>query len=200
MKHENKKNRGKFLTGLSVFLLLSLLLGLLAGCGGTPADEGKKKDEETPGSTEKNSGKTDPTPGSESGFPATVTLRGVAMTMGEDAAPVLSALGEWKNYVAKESCAFKGQDKEYTYNGFVLMTYPDGDTDRISSVILTSDAATTGEGMYIGAAESEIEKALGSDCEKKNGSYLYKGEKAQLLILVSDGKISSIQYSAVLGS
>lgn len=67
-------------------------------------------------------------------------------------------------------------------------------------MILTSDAATTGEGLYIGAAESEIEKALGSDCEKKNGSYLYKGEKAQLLILVSDGKISSIQYSAVLGS
>ena len=39
-----------------------------------------------------------------------------------DAAPILAALGQWRDYAESASCAFEGLDKVYTYAGFEIQT------------------------------------------------------------------------------
>ncbi len=57
-----------------------------------------------------------------------------AVSIDQDMSEVLSALGEPQSYFEAASCAFEGLDKTYTYDAVEIITYPDGDLDRISYV------------------------------------------------------------------
>ncbi len=70
---------------------------------------------------------------------------GVSVTMDADAAPIIEKLGEPASYFEAASCAFEGLDKMYTYSGFEIDTYPVGDKDYVSSVILKDDSVSTAE-------------------------------------------------------
>ena len=62
------------------------------------------------------------------------------VSIDQDMAEVLSALGEPKEYFEAESCAFEGMDKTYTYSGFVITTRPDplwGSSSRARSLRYT---------------------------------------------------------------
>lgn len=170
-------------------ILAALLLGAaLIGCSG-----------ETPSTSEKTSATSDQPSEqrADNGFADTVTLAGVAITMHADAAPIVAALGEPSRYYESASCAFTGLDKEYTYPGFVLYTYPDGETDRVSAVLFTDDSRTTDAGLYIGSSESAITEKYGENYTKEGENYFYSSATARLTILVSGGSVSSIQYAAL---
>ncbi len=169
---------------IALLLLAALLACGMIACGG-----------ESGGDPAQSSGGGGEPAEEEVGNLGKIEIGGTTLTLGEDVAPMLRALGNWTNYVESDSCAYDGKDKEYTYNGFLLKTYPDGALDRLSAVYLTSDAVTTREGLFIGAPESAIEPALGSSHEGENGSYLYREGRAQLLILTDGGVVTSIQYA-----
>ena len=79
---------------IAICLIVTLLSCLFAGC--------EKKEEEQESNTE--------------GY---VFLAGdVSISIDAEAAPVLTALGAWKEYAESPSCAFEGMDKVYTYAGF----------------------------------------------------------------------------------
>lgn len=130
-------------------------------------------------------------------FVRSVTLNGVEIALHADAAPVVAALGESTSYYESNSCAFTGLDKTYTYPGFVLMTYPDGETDRVSKVVLTDDSVKTGDGLYIGmAVQGLLDKLGGGYTEEAGGSYSYATKEARVLILANCGIVTSLQYIA----
>ena len=75
------------------------------------------------------------------------TVGGITVEMDADAAPIVEGLGEPVSYFEAASCAFEGLDKMYTYNGFELDTYPKGEKDYVSTVILKDDTVLTPEGI-----------------------------------------------------
>lgn len=162
---------------------------VLVGCGGSEAETTKAA--ETTGAVSAETTAAQPQAADAFVFEA----NGVNVVMNAEAAPIVEALGEPRNYFESESCAFKGLDKEYTYGGFVLKTYPMDDVDYVSSVTLMDDTVETPEGICIGSSLDDVKAAYGEGGSDTTCQY-EKGD-SKLLIILDGGVVTSIQYLAV---
>lgn len=63
-----------------------------------------------------------------------VKVNGNLLVLREDVSKALEVLGEPVNYSENKSCLYDGYDKSYEFDGVTIVTYPDGDVDRISSI------------------------------------------------------------------
>lgn len=122
---------------------------------------------------------------------------GVTMGMNENVAPILSGLGDYINYAESPSCAFKGLDKIYSYNGFDLYTYPKDGVDYVNSIYFLDASVSTPEGIHIGSSVDEMLAAYGDDYAEEYGVYTYANEKSTLSFIVTDGVIESVEYVAI---
>lgn len=127
----------------------------------------------------------------------TFTYGSTKIAMNAEAAPILEALGEPKSYTEEESCAFEGLDKTYYYGSFYLQTYPEGDTDYIYCLWLVDDSVETEEGIYIGATQAQVESAYGAEWYNGKNAYVVKTGDCTLTVILDNGTVSSIQYTAV---
>ena len=118
------------------------------------------------------------------------------IAMNVEAAPILKSLGEYKSSYEAPSCAFDGMDKIYTYNGFELLTYTVKDVDYVSGVVIRDDTVETPEGITIGSKPEDVKKAYG-EFEKDATSANYYTDNCRLLIIFTDGVVSSVQYIAI---
>ena len=116
------------------------------------------------------------------------------VSIDQDMAEVLAALGEPKEYFEAESCAFEGMDKTYTYSGFVITTRPDGEKDFVNSIALTDDSAATPEGLYIGSAAADVTDAYGESAGATDTFLPYTKGNTSLNFVLSGGKVISIEY------
>ena len=171
---------------LALILALVMCIGALAACDSKPAET----------TAPAVSGEMAPVTPDASSWKYTVN--GTDILMHAPAAPVLEALGEPVSYTEEASCAFSGLDKTYYYGGFYLQTYPMGDEDYVFSLWLVDDSSTTPEGIYIGATQAEVESAYGAEGFNGSNAYILKGTTSTLTIILEDGKVSSIQYDAVI--
>lgn len=123
----------------------------------------------------------------------------VTVKLDDPAEPILSALGEPRQYSESPSCAFDGLDKVYVYAGFKLQTYPQNGKDFILSVELTDDSVATPEGISIGAGKDQVITAYGTPDSETDTSLTYKSgaAKTTLQFLLRDGKVTNIQYQKV---
>lgn len=153
-----------------------------------PADEGGSTAAAAPATP---SGPA-PTPAAESKY--VLTYLGCPLPMNADFAPLLAYLGEPANYFEAESCAFDGLDKTYTYDGVEIVTYPDGDVDRVSYVRILSDAVSTPEGITIGSTPEEVAAAYGDD---SGTQYNYEDGDCLFSVLFRDGAAISVEYTAL---
>lgn len=122
---------------------------------------------------------------------------GVTMGMNENVAPILSGLGNYTNYAESPSCAFKGLDKIYSYNGFDLYTYPKDGVDYVNSIYFLDASVSTPEGIHIGSSVDEMLAAYGDNYTEEYGVYTYTNEKSTLSFIVTDGVIESVEYVAI---
>ena len=127
----------------------------------------------------------------------TFTYGSTTIAMNADTAPIVAALGEPKKYTEEESCAFEGLSKTYFFGSFYLETYPDGDTDRVYCVWLVDDSVNTEEGIYIGATQQQVEDAYGAQWYNGKNAYVVKTGDCVLTIILENGVVNSIQYTAV---
>lgn len=118
----------------------------------------------------------------------------VAVEIDADAAPVVEGLGESVSYFEAASCAFEGLDKVYTYNGFELDTYPAGEEDRISAVVIKDDSVSTAEGVSIGDSLAKVEETYGSDGVSEGGMIVYQKDGMKLCFILQDDAVVSIEY------
>ena len=162
------------------FILLSLaVLVLLAACG-DPAGNASNGP----------AGSSDPAGTGSFSF----VTNGTEITVNENVADVLAAIGEPKSYFEAESCAFAGLDKTYTYAGFVITTRPDGELDFINSIRLTDDSAATQEGAYIGCTADQVRAAYGDAEGSLTGALSYVKGDTVLNFILEDGVVVSIEY------
>jgi len=115
---------------------------------------------------------------------------------GDEAAVILSALGEPKAYDESPSCAFEGLDKVYTYSGFEIQTYTEDGKDYIYMIVLTNDLVKTPEGISIGASKSAVIEKYGDQYTSVGENMQYEAENCTLQFIFRDGKVSSIKYTA----
>lgn len=186
---------------VAAILLAALTVSSLTACGGN--DEVKtieKKNDVAVDNSSDNSGEEadNNADASVDGFvfEAEGVSGTVALTPDMDMADVLDDLGEAGSYYEAASCAFQGLDKMYTYNHFEVDTYPDGDVDRISAIVLLDDMITTPEGVYVGQSQADMEAAYGTDYEVVAGAYVYTKGNSQLVFVLSGDSIASIEYKS----
>ena len=133
---------------------------------------------------------SEPAQAEAAGF--TIPFRGTDITLGTPMEPVLTALGEPTSYTEQTSCAFQGLDKTYYYGSLYIQTNPAPEGDRIAAVWFADDSITTPEGVYIGADRATVEKAYGSF---SGDACTLDRDGQRLMILLTDGVVSSIQYT-----
>lgn len=166
-------------------MMLALLLAMsMAACGG----EGDP-------TTAPTTGTNTPTPANDGYI---FNYNGTAIVMHADAAPILAALGEPKTYTEEASCAFEGKDKTYFFGSFYLQTYPIGDKDYVYGVWFADDSVTTDEGVYVGMSQKEVEAAYGTAGYNGSNAFIMTKGASRLTVILTDGKVSSIQYDAVV--
>ncbi len=127
------------------------------------------------------------------------TYNGTEIRLNGDIEVVLNALGEPKSYTEETSCAFEGLDKTYTYDSFVIQTYPDGEDDYIYAFWFLDDMVKTPEGIKIGDAQSAVEAAYGADAYNGRNAYIFKLKNYTMNIVLDNGVVSDIQYTIAIG-
>lgn len=174
-------------------LILILAALLLTGCAKDTANDSANK-QDTTNTGDKNDG--DNKGGAVEGF--SFKINDVLIPMNVDVEPIINALGEADSYFEAASCAFQGLDKIYTYSGFEIYTYPNGDKDFISSVYLKDDSVETDKGICLGSSLDEVKKAYGNNYEEKSGEYSYTLGETKLSFLIEDDYVSAITFYALI--
>lgn len=123
------------------------------------------------------------------------TYKDVTMKLADPAEPILEKLGEPIKYTESASCAFDGLDKSYYYGSFYLETYPQGDKDFVYGWWFADDSVSTPEGIYIGSAQADVEKAYGAENFNGTNAFTVKEGNGTLTIILEEGVVTSIQYT-----
>lgn len=170
---------------ISILLSLAALVSL-AACGGNPAGSSPASGGGSAGSPDSSA--------PEKGAAFSFAADGAEITVNENMADVLAALGEPQSYFEAESCAFEGLDKTYTYAGFVITTYPDGERDFINSIRLTDDSAATQEGAYIGCTADQVRELYGDAGDSLISALSYTNGDTTLNFILDGDTVISIEY------
>ena len=151
----------------AAIITITLIAGLvLAGCGSNANEE------KTTTAAKEEVTTTAPSSSDYTGA-GSYTINGVKIVPGEDFADALSSLGDPDEFSEAASCNYDGMDKTYTYDGFEITTYPDGDIDRIASLLITDESLESSKGIKIGASLDNITAAYGDGYVKSGSMYKY---------------------------
>ena len=173
---------------ISILMSCAVLVSL-AACGGNSAGNTTTSD---PGSAP--AGSTGASASAKGADVFSFAANSTEITINQDMAEVLAALGECQNYFEAASCAFEGLDKTYTYAGFVITTRPDGDKDFVNSIRLTDDSAATQEGVYIGCTADQVRAAYGEAEDGPVGALSYTNGDTKLNFILEGDAVVSIEY------
>jgi hypothetical protein len=168
----------------------------LAGCGGgNKSDDAKAS--QTVSETAAEETKAEKEDASAVSEADTVfSYDGVDVELNGDAAAAVEALGEPENVESQLSChATEGDDKTYTYNGFVLNTYPLDGEDRVLEVVINSEGIPTKKGVEVGDDVAKVTKAYGEGYKAIGMYYAYEaGNGKSIQFLIENDKVSEIDY------
>ena len=184
---------------IAVMLMTGMIM--MAGCGSSEkVIERESTENQTTTSSRENSGDALENV-TESGSVGDSVQKGyifrykdVDVSVDANMKPILEKLGEPASYFEAASCAFEGLDKIYTYSDFEIDTYPQGEEDFVSAIILKNDVVTTAEGIYIGCSRDEVTAAYGTDYSEKGSMVVYEKDGMKLCFLFDNETVASIQY------
>jgi hypothetical protein len=84
----------------------------------------------------------------------------------------------------------------YTYSGFEINTYPDGDTNYIAYILLKDDTVSTPEGIDLSSSKADVIAAYGDDYTEDDNKLTYKKGDMTLNFLLDGDSIVSIEYDS----
>ncbi len=112
-------------------------------------------------------------------------------------ADLLNGLGDPTAYEESPSCLYQGLDKDHTYPGFKIRTYPVDGVDYVLNICFTDDSVETPEGIMLGSGRDEVIAAYGSSYTEENGSTVYTKGKTEIRFRFTDDSVSAIEYWAI---
>ena len=122
------------------------------------------------------------------------TINGIAVELNGDAAAVVDQLGEY-TLTSQTTChGTEGDDKTYTYEGFVVNTYPLDGEDRVLEIVIKSADIPTSKGIKVGDTVEAVKAAYGEG--KSGGMYVAydTAEKKSVQFVVENGVVTEIDY------
>lgn len=90
-----------------------------------------------------------------------------------DAAALTDALGPALSFSQTPSAVASGDDQIYVYAHMTLCTYPSEDGHRVGEIILTDATYATARNIRVGALQSEVVAAYGTDYTLSDGVLTY---------------------------
>lgn len=161
---------------------------VLSGCGsnGNSNGGGNKSGDE---STNKNNS-------SVKGY--AFEAKGVKMSVDMDMSEIEDKLGEPVSYYEEPSCAAQGTARLFTYSGFEIDTYPDGDKDLVACIILKDDTVSTAEGIDLSMTKEDVIAKYGDNYEESENRIVYEKDEMKLCFIFDGDNIASIEYNSVV--
>ncbi len=123
------------------------------------------------------------------------TFNGVDVELNSDADAAVAALGEAKDVSSQLSCHGEGDDKTYTYDGFILNTYPLDGKDMVLEIVINKEGIKTNKDIQIGDSVDAVKAAYGEGYDEIGMYYAYKvGDGKSIQFFIEDDKVSEIDY------
>ena len=128
------------------------------------------------------------------------TANGVKISVREEAAPILEALGAYRATAETNSCYGDGKDRVYEYASFRVQTYSMQGKEYILSVTVFDDSdptnAKTAEGIKLGDTRDAVVAVYGEPSAEDSFKLVYKNteSKTVLQISLSNGIVNKIEY------
>ncbi len=171
---------------LAMILCICMIGALmLAGCG----DSGSGK---SPNQTNNGGAGSENKGGKGYSFKA----KGTEIFVDMDMSSIEEKLGEPVSYFEEPSCAAQGTARLFTYSGFEIDTYPDGEKDLVGYIILKDDTVATPEGVDLSKTKADVIKAYGENYKENGKALVYEKDGMKLSFIMDGDNISSIQYSS----
>lgn len=125
------------------------------------------------------------------------TYNKVTVSMHGKAKKLIKKAGTPEKTKVKKSCAYKGKDRTYQYESFILYTYSKSDNgeEYVNGITFLNDKVSTPEGIKIGSSLSDVTKAYGKG-ENSFGIYTYEKGNSRLQFEIKDDKVANIRYVA----
>lgn len=173
-----------------------IVIILFAGCGSGP----EKVNPSPTASDIASPGNDETKPAAEDKSKYYFDYNGTTIYMNDVAKPILDALGEPMHYFESPSCAFQGIDRVYTYNGFELYTYTDGDNDTeyVFTVAFMNDGVETNEGITLGNKLEEVISKYGDNYTKEGEKYTYTDTNTTLSFVLEKDEVVDVTYNLIL--
>lgn len=191
-----KEIKKKRISG-GLFVLLAALT--LTGCGANTGSAAVKETEqqETAADTAETAMEKQAADSQEETDTGYVFLyNGVTIGVDMDMEPIAEALGEPMSIFEQPSCAAQGTSYLYSYPGFDINTYPDGDTNYIEYILFRDDTVATPEGVDMSQTREEILAVYGDGYTENNNQITYEKGNMTLNFILEEDRIVSIEYDS----
>lgn len=115
-----------------------------------------------------------------------------------EAEQILLELGSPKTYFEAPSCAIEGSIRTYGYGSFEIDTYELDGKEYISCIYFKDDTVTTQEGAFLFMPQEQLFSIYGENYSEEVGMIVYNKDNMKLKFLLSEGKVTSIQYASLV--
>lgn len=96
------------------------------------------------------------------------------------------------------SCAFDGIDKVMTYDDYEITAHIEGNDAIVYSVLFINPNLKTSEGLSMGETKAKMIEIYGENFTQDGDGCVYTKDKTQLIIILQDDTIISIEYRQVI--
>ena len=169
----------------------------LTGCGDSKEEDNGAQDNaaEQEADADSSDGSSE-TPAASGGKGYVFETDGITIGVDMDMAPIADALGEPKSIFEEPSCAAQGTAYLYTYPGFEINTYPDGEDNYVGYVVLKDDTVSTPEGIDLSKTRDDVIAAYGDNYEEDDKKISYSKDGMTLNFIFSGDDLASIEYTS----
>lgn len=127
------------------------------------------------------------------------TYKKVTVSMHSKAKKLIKKAGKAEKIKVKKSCAYKGKDRTYKYESFILYTYSNSEEgeEYVNGITFLDDTMETPEGIKVGSSLSDVIEAYGKT-EDKFGIYTYEKGLSRIQVEIEDDMVVNLRYVALL--
>ncbi len=185
-----------------IMMILAAILTLttavaLTGCGSDKSADSKADKSDSTAAAVQTEAQTEAAAasGSLTAGDLVFTYNGASVELNSDADAAVASLGEANDVSSQLSCHGEGEDKTYTYNGFVLNTYPLDGQDRVLEVVINTAGIPTSKGVQVGDPVSAVTAAYGDNYKSIGMYYAYEGDDGKSLqFFIQNDAVQEISY------